>query len=259
MSKIIRLIALIALSSSFVACGSSTTINQTVVGGYCEVAEDCPCPTDSDYEAECVSNMCICTETEIVETIVEVGCETNEDCECGTGPTGPYEPLCQESGVCFCHELNQECYLLVRSEFFYKLVRELPFFKDFVPPTTPTFSDVPTDHEHYAAIEAATQIGLVNADFDEFRPDDNLNRAEDTKAVVMAIEAEIINPDEETYLDVDFDSWFFQYVETATDLGLTQGYVHQDGTPTGFFGPGDTASSCFMNEMLVEAGFQELL
>ncbi len=236
------------------ACGGRTKLGQPAIftGDSCEEAADCTCPTD--YEASCDSNQCLCLKTETTEVPVEVGCEADTDCNCSEG----YEALCQEGGQCYCNDLSQECYPLVRGEFTHQFMSKLIDLEKYVPKGQ-TFPDVPSNHEYYVAIEAAAEYGFVNTDV-EFRPEDTLNRAEGSKFVIVGINGleGFTPPAMETYFDVMLDTWFFDYVEAATKLELTKGYVNQDGSPTGYFGPGDTASSCFMDAMMAHAEFPEL-
>lgn len=251
---LMKYFSLFVLVLILAACGSEAYMQQTVIGGFCETASECACP--NGYESSCEDNTCLCLKTETIET----GCQVDEDCECGADPM-IYEPVCQETGICYCKEVNKECYLLTRGEFIYRLMRELIDLESYVPPTAPTYPDVPSDHEFYAAIEAAVELEIIDGFPDGlFRPDDSLNRAEGTKAVIMAINGleSYTPPTTPTYLDVEVDAWFYDYVEAATQLELTKGYVHQDGTPTGYFGPADVASSCFMDAMMLAAKLPSL-
>lgn len=260
--------ALVALSLS--ACeGSSTTNEEMLVGPACQVATDCPCPTG--YEPSCKDATCLCLRTEVIPSDAgpsdagPAGCQSPEDCNCGSGMSNPYNATCTD-GMCYCEEKNKECYLLKRGEFIFELMNKMVYLGDYVPPEQ-YYSDVPPDYPYYLAIEAATELGIIKgyADADggsmgTFGPEDNLNRAEGAKVIITAINglSGLPQPFTPHYLDVPSDAWFFVYVEAATVLNLTHGYVNQDGTPTGYYGPADVASSCFMNGMMAHANIPHI-
>jgi hypothetical protein len=128
---------------------------------------------------------------------------------------------------------------------------------NYIPSPDPNFADVPINHEFFKAVQAAVEYGLLETSSPPsmFRPYDQLTRSELTKFVSLAVDAltGFTPPTLSTYLDVPPNEWYFNHVEAVTALGLTQGYINQDGSPSGYFGPIDIASNCFLNEMLAHA------
>jgi len=90
------------------------------------------------------------------------------------------------------------------------------------------FSDVPEDHEHYAAIQWMEGRSVIEGyDDGTFRPDQEVTRAEALKIILLGNEVEVEELDgteEVIYSDVGLDAWFFPYVDMATDLEIVQGY-----------------------------------
>lgn len=66
------------------------------------------------------------------------------------------------------------------------------------------------------------------------RPNDELNRAEAAKLLVLASGDVVIDSFFDVFFDVTEDSWFWPFVNTAADLEYFQGY------PDGSFGPGNS-------------------
>lgn len=188
----------------------------------------------------------------------EANCTDASDCDC---PDGYTASCVTDQCLCLTAEESQECYPLTRGEFVDQLVRKLINLDEYVPPETPSYPDVPADNPYYAAIEAATELGIIQAyPNGYFEPENQLNRAEGTKIVIVGINGldNYVVPATPTYLDVAPGDWYFDHVEAATQLDLTHGYVNQDGSPTGYFGPGDLASSCFMDAMMAHAKFPQI-
>lgn len=243
---------LILFALSFTACGGSTT-TQAPAGGICTEADDCHCPVGA--ESSCADGTCYCLSVEVVEAPPAI-CHSASDCDCGNIIDNVYEPVCQADGMCLCRELNQECYELKRGEFTYRLMRDWIDLDNYMPQSGPHFPDVPPAHQYYVAIEAAYDLGLINGSTDgTFRPDDNVNRAEGSKFICQAIngEAGFIPPASQTYRDVAPTDWFYTYIEALTALELTKGYVDSEGNSLGIYGPANVATSCFINELLIEA------
>lgn len=223
----------------------------------CKTATNCPL-CDEGADASCKEGVCYCDKIVTVEVPV-ADCVTNADCTANCGVDGLYEPLCQAGGVCFCRERQRECYSIKRGEFAFRLMRELVDLSDYPAPSSPTFTDVPPTHEYYVAIEAAVDYGILDGypPDGEYRPDNLVNRAEGSKASCEALS--LIDgfspPDTPTFSDTPTDAWYYIYVEGLVARNLTRGYVDSEGNPLGLFGPADAASSCFLNEIMVEADF----
>src|SRR5207249_3398112 len=87
-------------------------------------------------------------------------------------------------------------------------------------PPTPTFRDVPADHVFYTFIETAYNHGIISGyacgtGCLEYRPGNNVTRAQLCKIVVLAENWEIIPPTVPTFRDVPKGDPFYGYIETA--------------------------------------------
>ena len=117
-----------------------------------------------------------------------------------------------------------------------------------------TFNDVSPSHWAYDYVEQLVTDGVIDAN-DNYRPDDNLNRAELVKIAVEAttgIQTDLI-PATPTFDDVSADAWYYQYVETAAALGIVEGYKDASGNLTGLFGPSDMVNRAAATKILVNA------
>lgn len=92
------------------------------------------------------------------------------------------------------------------------------------------FSDVSTTHTHYAAITSLVDQGVIEGYSDgTFKPGNNVNRAEALKIILMGAGVSVNESSSGLlFSDVQEDDWFFNYVGTAVNLGIVQGY--NDGT-----------------------------
>jgi len=98
------------------------------------------------------------------------------------------------------------------------------------------FGDVPDSHPHSAAIEYVQQREIVSGYEDQtYKPDQTINRVEFLK---ILLETKLPNsPLCETffsYPDVDWSSWYGDYVQSASCQNIVSGY------PDGSFGPANT-------------------
>lgn len=103
-------------------------------------------------------------------------------------------------------------------------------------PATPTFSDVPTSHYSYKAVEAAVKAGIIHGKGNGiFGNGENLSRQDMAVLFVRAlgVDAKGLGADLE-FKDANKISWYAQdYVAAAVEMGLING--NGDGTfnPTG--------------------------
>ncbi len=98
------------------------------------------------------------------------------------------------------------------------------------------FVDVPPGSTFYSYIETAFHHGIVSGYSDgTFRPGNSVSRAQIAKIVVSAAGWGLVNPPAGHFTDVAPGSTFYQFVETAVDHGILNGY--SDGT----FRPGNSA------------------
>jgi hypothetical protein len=88
------------------------------------------------------------------------------------------------------------------------------------------FWDVPTSLWAYPFVEELAARGAVNGYSDgSFRPNNNTTRGQMAKIVVLAFGFPLPQPQSHTFADVPPGSTFFQYVESAYERGLIQGYA----------------------------------
>lgn len=102
-----------------------------------------------------------------------------------------------------------------------------------------TFSDVAHGEWYYPDIEALVQLGVINSTIEEYRPGDNVNRAEMSKMIVEAFDISMETPEFETFLDVPGSEWYFSYIETVAMYGIAIGYLDINGNLNNYFGPND--------------------
>jgi hypothetical protein len=115
-----------------------------------------------------------------------------------------------------------------------------------------TFYDVPTDAWYFDYVEQLVDDGVVDTG-DYYRPADPLNRAELVKIVITAIDglADYKAPVIPTFDDVADDAWYYDYVESAVQLRIIEGYKDKNGLLTGLFGPNDNINRAAATKILV--------
>lgn len=126
----------------------------------------------------------------------------------------------------------------------------LLFFPAFA--TAAEFSDVPTSHPYFPAIEYVRAQGIVEGYSDNtYRADSTINRAEFTKLLVMAkfssgtIESCMTNI-AVLFSDTPHDAWFTPYICTAFRNGIVNGY------PDSSFRPSNSISYAEAAKMIKE-------
>jgi hypothetical protein len=93
----------------------------------------------------------------------------------------------------------------------------------------PHFTDVPVDHPFYDYIETALNHHIiVGYDDGTFRPYANVTRSQTMKLVVLAEGWEIDTTGGPHFSDVPEGSNFYNYIETAFNHEIINGYA--DGT-----------------------------
>jgi hypothetical protein len=108
-------------------------------------------------------------------------------------------------------------------------------------PDVPRFTDVPRHHPFYTYIETAAAYGIIGGYADgTFQPDSDITRGQMSKVIVLAGQRKwgwTINlSNAPHFTDVPPGSTFYDYIETAYNLGLISGY--SDGN----FYPGNNAT-----------------
>ncbi len=111
----------------------------------------------------------------------------------------------------------------------------------------------------YAA-EAKIPIETVN--FSSFDNNDDLSRAEVIKTAIELIDGLVTykKPDVPTFEDVRVDEWYYDYIESAVQLGIVMGCADDDGNLTGIFSPNDLATSKWVVKVFLNSfGFLPLV
>lgn len=99
--------------------------------------------------------------------------------------------------------------------------------------TVPSFQDLDLSDENLRYVKFLQNRGIIDGFPDgTFRPYQPLTRGEAAKILVAVTGAPLQVPEEPTYSDVPKEHWAYPYIETATRLGLLNGY------PDGTFQPG---------------------
>jgi hypothetical protein len=98
------------------------------------------------------------------------------------------------------------------------------------------------------AIYKMVELGVVSGNEDgTFKPDDQMNRAEFCKVLVLSTKKTIQTPEEASFSDVPVGTWFRPYVETAKKNGWIDGY------PDGTFRPANLVNRAEAAKILVNA------
>ena len=121
-------------------------------------------------------------------------------------------------------------------------------------PAFATFGDVSEWDASYNAINELELLNIVDGDDDgNFRPKENLTRAEFVKLVVAALgEDNLAQSFNKTRFKDCEDHWAAGYIETGVVDGFISGYNDEE------FGPGDTVTFAQAVKMLVSAIGYEL-
>ncbi|HEY5141632.1 MAG TPA: S-layer homology domain-containing protein, partial [Methylococcales bacterium] len=121
-------------------------------------------------------------------------------------------------------------------------------------PATPTFDDVATSAWFYDYVEAAVQLGIVSGYTDakgsltgKFGPGDTVNRAAATKILVNAFKVPTTTTPASIFPDVTSGAWFYDYVVTAYNQSILDGYSN------GKFGPADPVTRAQVAKLVVNS------
>jgi len=143
---------------------------------------------------------------------------------------------------------------LNRAEMAKLVVTAVDGLADYEAPATPTFDDVPANAWYYDYVEAAVQLGIVAGYTDargnltgKFGPSDTLNRAAATKILVNAFSVETTLSPASAFSDVKSGAWFYDYVVTAYNQSILDGYAN------GMFGPADVVTRAQVAKLMVNA------
>lgn len=117
-----------------------------------------------------------------------------------------------------------------------------------------TFEDVVTDAWYFDYVEQLVDDEIIDEAVN-FRPNDNLNRAEFVKMVIVAIDgmANYTIPTTPTFSDVESNEWYYDYIESAVNTGIISGYKDSNENFTGVFGPNDTINRASATKILINS------
>jgi len=143
---------------------------------------------------------------------------------------------------------------LNRAELVKLVVTAVEGLAGYEAPATPTFDDVSTDAWYYQYVEAAVQLGIVNGYTDaqgnltgKFGPGDTVNRAAATKILVNAFSVPTDLMPAPAFPDVKSGDWFYDYVATAYNQSVLDGYAN------GYFGPADPVTRAQVAKLIVNS------
>ena len=143
---------------------------------------------------------------------------------------------------------------LNRAELVKMAVTAIDGLAGYEAPATPTFEDVPADAWFFDYVEAAVQLGIVNGYTDAagnltgmFGPSDVVNRAAATKILVNAFSVPTDLMPASVFPDVKTGAWFHDYVVTAYNQSILDGYDN------GYFGPADPVTRAQVAKLVVNS------
>ena len=141
---------------------------------------------------------------------------------------------------------------LKRAELVKMVITMIDGLKNYTPPPTPTFDDVPVGTWFYNYVEQAATQDIVTGYSDAqgnliglFGPADTVTRAAATKILVEAFKLKSTSSAPTVFIDVHEGDWFKNYVGIASQNGVVAGYDN------GNFGPADPVTRAQMAKMLV--------
>lgn len=108
------------------------------------------------------------------------------------------------------------------------------------------FSDVEEGTKYYNAISYLYDEGIISGYADgTFKPDQEVNRVEALKILLLSANIEIDADEESIFTDVEGDEWFFAYLAEGLERKIISGY--EDGT----FQPENTVNLVEALKMLI--------
>ena len=111
------------------------------------------------------------------------------------------------------------------------------------------FPDVPVTHEYAEAIDYLTKENIINGYPDGlFRSEQEVNRAEALKILLLANKITSNTFSQNEFLDVFADDWFASFISTARNMQIINGY------PDGYFRPEKTVNLSEALKMLLTSG-----
>ena len=118
-----------------------------------------------------------------------------------------------------------------------------------------TFSDITAKDTFCATLTSINKNGIITGYSDgTFKGDNQINRAEFLKLVLLYVNAEITHPakNEPIFTDVSGNEWYTDYVYTAKKIGIINGY------PDGSFSPAQTVNKAEAVKIIIKALGKEM-
>lgn len=122
----------------------------------------------------------------------------------------------------------------------------------------PSYSDVPSDQWFYGYVSAASKAKIFEGYRDangnltgDFGPGNLVNRAEASKILLLAAGVPAMLTPAAPFTDVNPSDWFYQYVTSAYNWSIIDGYKDGNGNLTGKFGPGDPVTRAQISKIAV--------
>jgi hypothetical protein len=119
--------------------------------------------------------------------------------------------------------------------------------------TNQSFNDVPPDAWFFPYVQELVEDGVVDSNFDNYRPSDLVNRAEMAKLAVEAAGIPLETASAAPFNDVPMGQWYTNYIYTAEKNGVVSGYKNESGALTGFYGPGNNLNRAEASKIIVNA------
>ena len=143
---------------------------------------------------------------------------------------------------------------LTRAELAEMVIKAVDGLAGFEAPATPTFLDVPVDSPYYNYVEAAFALGIVGGYTDAngdrtgvFGPEDSITRAATAKILTSAFDIPVDTGYESIFPDVVEGAWFHDYIVSAYNQSIIDGYDN------GYFGPGDPVTRAQIAKLIVNS------
>ncbi len=147
---------------------------------------------------------------------------------------------------------------VTRAEFTKMVITAIDGMAGYEAPATPTFSDVKPSDWFYDYVESAQQLDIVAGYTDakgnptgKFGPNDVLNRAAAAKILVNAFSIPTDLDPASAFSDVKPGAWYHDYVVTAFNQSVVDGYKNAAGDMTGKFGPADNLTRAQSAKLIV--------
>ncbi|MBM7649297.1 2',3'-cyclic-nucleotide 2'-phosphodiesterase/3'-nucleotidase/5'-nucleotidase [Bacillus ectoiniformans] len=90
-------------------------------------------------------------------------------------------------------------------------------------PNKPVFKDVKEDAHYYEGLKSLHERGVIKGYGDEFRPNQEVTRAQAAKIMVLALGLDTKNVPDPGFKDVTKDHWAYSYIAALTQAGIVSG------------------------------------